>query len=199
MTNDVVGTRLGGYVQMLPASFALDPERAARFEREARVLASLNHPHIAQIYGLEEASAIVMERVDGETLANLIRRRPLKPGEALALARQITDALDAAHEKGIVHHDLKPSNIALTRDGAVKILDFGLTKDDSVAVAASELMHSPTMIGATGTGVLLGTAPHMSLRQRVAGVAVELTGIGIGVAKTAVGGASCTNCSSVLL
>src|SRR4051794_34540633 len=115
-------------IKILPASLALDPERAARFEREARVLASLNHPHIAQIYGLEGPSAIVMELVDGETLADRVRRGPLKVADALAIARQIADALDAAHEKGIVHRDLKPSNIAFTRDGAVKLLDFGLAK-----------------------------------------------------------------------
>jgi eukaryotic-like serine/threonine-protein kinase len=152
-------------IKVLPAAFALDPDRAARFEREARVLASLNHPHIAQIYGLEGSSAIVMELVDGETLADQIRRGPLKLADALAIARQIADALDAAHEKGIVHRDLKPSNLALTRDGAVKILDFGLAKDASDEPRAVDLTHSPTMLGVTGTGVLLGTAPYMSPEQ----------------------------------
>ncbi len=151
-------------IKILPSSFAGDPDRLARFEREARVLASLNHPHIAQIYGLE-GQAIVMELVDGDTLADRIRRGPLKVHDALAIARQIADALDAAHEKGIVHRDLKPSNIALTHDGAVKILDFGLAKDAPDELRAADLTHSPTMMAPTMSGVLLGTAPYMSPEQ----------------------------------
>jgi serine/threonine protein kinase len=128
-------TKLGRDValKMLPASFTADAERVSRFEREARVLASLNHAHIAQIYGLETAPSpfIVMELVDGETLAQKLegyRGKGLGISQALSLARQIADALDAAHERGIVHRDLKPANIIITPDGAVKVLDFGLAK-----------------------------------------------------------------------
>ena len=158
-------------IKILPPSFAADPERLARFEREARLLASLNHPHIAQIYGLEgresepRVPVIVMELVDGDTLADRLRRGPLKLDDALAIARQIADALDAAHEKGIVHRDLKPSNIALTRDGAVKILDFGLAKEVSDGLGAADLTDSPTMLSPTMAGVVLGTAPYMSPEQ----------------------------------
>jgi Tol biopolymer transport system component len=163
-------TRLGRDVaiKLLPEAFTVDPERLARFEREARVLASLNHPHIAQIYGVEESigvRALVLELVDGETLADQIRRGPLPAPAALGIARQIADALDAAHEKGIVHRDLKPSNIALTAEGAVKILDFGLAKDASGAGAPSDLTHSPTMLAPTVSGMMLGTAPYMSPEQ----------------------------------
>ena len=140
-------TRLGRDVaiKILPQIFTADPDRLARFEREARVLASLNHPNIGAIYGFEEADgvrALVLELVEGETLAERIRRpeglrlpgddsgRPsgLPINEALAIARQIADALDTAHEKGIVHRDLKPANIKITPDGTVKVLDFGLAK-----------------------------------------------------------------------
>src|SRR5215208_1987321 len=118
-------------IKILPRAFTSDPERLARFEREARMLATLNHPNIGAIYGLEEADgvrALVLELVDGETLADRIARGALSLKDALAIARQIADALDVAHEKGIVHRDLKPSNVALTRDGTVKVLDFGLAK-----------------------------------------------------------------------
>ena len=118
-------------IKILPPSVANDPERLARFEREARTLASLNHPHIAQIYGFEN-HAIVMELVDGGTLADRIGRERLKIAEALEIARQIVEGLDAAHERGIVHRDLKPANIGFTRDGMVKVLDFGLAKDASL-------------------------------------------------------------------
>jgi eukaryotic-like serine/threonine-protein kinase len=134
-------TKLGRDVaiKILPASFAADPERLARFEREAPMLASLNHPHIAQIYGVEEAGdvrALILELVEGETLtARLAQPSKLKSqrsgmtiGDALAIARQIADALDAAHERGIVHRDLKPANVAITADGVVKVLDFGVAK-----------------------------------------------------------------------
>jgi serine/threonine protein kinase len=145
---------------VLPATFATDPDRFARFEREARLLASLNHPHIAQIYGVEEAgggAALVLELVDGETLAQRIapgaKNRPLPIDEALGIARQLADALDAAHERGIVHGDLKPANIVVTPDGAVKVLDFGLATERSASVAGSRapdgLTHSPTMLGPT--------------------------------------------------
>jgi len=171
-------TKLGRDVaiKVLPESFAQDPDRLARFEREARALASLNHPHIAQIYGLETQDGrdvearrpvIVMELVDGATLAERIARGPLKVADALAIARQIADALDAAHERGIVHRDLKPSNIALTPEAAVKLLDFGLATDARTAqpLGASDLTHSPTMLSPTVSGVLLGTAPYMSPEQ----------------------------------
>ena len=127
-------TRLGRDVaiKVLPDAFTSDPDRLARFEREARTLAALNHPHIAAIYGVEEGTgvrALVLELVEGETLANRIARG-LNVADALAIARQIVAALDAAHEKGVVHRDLKPRNIMLTTDGAVKVLDFGLAKFD---------------------------------------------------------------------
>src|SRR5688572_13662725 len=116
-------------IKILPPAFISDADRLLRFEREARILAALNHPHIATIYGIEQVDdirAIVLELVDGETLADRIARGPLAPNAAIAIARQIAEALDVAHEKGIIHRDLKPGNVALTRDGIVKVLDFGL-------------------------------------------------------------------------
>ena len=126
-------TKLGRDVaiKILPRHFTSDPERLARFEREARVLASLNHPHIGAIYGLEDADgvrALVLELVEGETLADRIARGPIPVNDTLTIARQIADALEAAHDKGIVHRDLKPANIKITPDGVVKVLDFGLAK-----------------------------------------------------------------------
>ena len=118
-------------LKLLPEVFASDPERLARFQREAQVLASLNHPNIAQIYGLEGTGAsrcIVMELVDGETLQERIRRGPIRIEDALAIARQIAEALEAAHEKNVIHRDLKPANVKITPDGKVKVLDFGLAK-----------------------------------------------------------------------
>src|SRR6516164_4191285 len=114
-------------IKILPEAFAQDSDRMARFQREAQVLASLNHPNIAAIYGVEDR-ALVMELVDGPTLAERIAQGQIPLDEALAIARQIGDALEAAHEKGIVHRDLKPANIKLTPDGRVKVLDFGLAK-----------------------------------------------------------------------
>ena len=154
-------------IKILPALFTSDPDRLARFEREARVLASLNHPNIAAIYGIEEASgvrALVLELVDGETLADRIVRR-LTVREALDIARQVADALDAAHEKGIVHRDLKPGNVMITREGVVKVLDFGLAKSTD-ETSLPDVTHSPTLtVGATRRGVLLGTAAYMSPEQ----------------------------------
>ena len=129
-------TKLGRDVaiKIVPSHFISDPDRLARFEREARVLASLNHPHIGAIYGLEDADgvqALVLELVQGETLADRIARGPIPVTDALIIGRQIADALDAAHEKGIVHRDLKPANIKTTLDGVVKVLDFGLAKATS--------------------------------------------------------------------
>ena len=135
-------------LKILPESFASDPERLARFEREAQVLAALNHPHIAQIYGIEEGPAeaghyaLVMELVDGETLADRIARGPIPVDDAIAIARQITDAIDAAHEKGIIHRDLKPANIKLTPEGMVKVLDFGLAKLSEDQRSSSEAGNS---------------------------------------------------------
>ena len=171
-------TKLGREVaiKVLPATFAADPDRLARFEREARLLASLNHPNIGAIYGVEETAgvmALVLELVEGQTLAEkLAGRRAEGPGlpmaETLAIARQMADALDAAHERAIVHRDLKPANIIITSDGVVKVLDFGLAKIEPGNAGLSGdrgLTHSPTVIGPTLQGVLLGTAPYMSPEQ----------------------------------
>ena len=164
-------------IKVLPEAFAADAERLARFEREAQVLAQLQHPNIASIYGLEESGgvrALVMELVPGEDLAERLKRGPLPIDEALAVARQIAEALEEAHEKGIVHRDLKPGNVKLTPDGKVKVLDFGLAKAMAPESAASgspsaspTLMNSPTLTAAQGTqlGVILGTAAYMAPEQ----------------------------------
>ena len=161
-------------IKVLPDASAGDPERLARFEREAKTLAALNHPHIAQIYGLEEAlnvRALVMEFVDGETLADRIARGPLPLDEALPIAKQIAEALEAAHEQGITHRDLKPANIKVRPDGTVKVLDFGLAKlsesagSGQPAAGSPPLSMSPTMTSPalmTSIGVLLGTAAYMA-------------------------------------
>ena len=189
-------TRLGREVaiKILPQAFTADPDRLARFEREARVLASLNHPNIGAIYGLEDADGLrglVLELVEGETLADRIARSggpgsggpkgpPLRAlgrsagssdpaipiGEAMSIARQIADALDAAHERGIVHRDLKPANIKITPEGTVKVLDFGLAKAVSGEGSSPDLTHSPTItVAGTRDGVILGTAAYMSPEQ----------------------------------
>ena len=161
-------------IKVMPADVIADAERLARFEREAQMLATLNHPHIAQIYGLERAggiTALVMELVDGPTLAERIGQGPLPLDEALAIARQIAEALEAAHEQGIVHRDLKPANIKVREDGTVKVLDFGLAKlnEPNVSnVSTRALSLSPTITSPalmTGIGVLLGTAAYMSPEQ----------------------------------
>jgi eukaryotic-like serine/threonine-protein kinase len=177
-------TRLGREVaiKILPRAFTADPDRLARFEREARVLASLNHPHIAAIYGLEEAPvdagphtppgspvrALVLELVDGETLAERIARagsRGLPINDALDIARQVAEALDAAHEKGIVHRDLKPANIKVTPQGAVKVLDFGLAKLEA-SEGADGAAEAPTItVNDTREGLIVGTAAYMSPEQ----------------------------------
>jgi len=156
-------------IKILPRQFTSDPDRLARFEREARVLASLNHPHIGAIYGLGDADgvrALVLELVQGETLADRIARGPLALSDALTIARQIADALDAAHEKGIVHRDLKPANIKVTPDGVVKVLDFGLAKATSGDIPGHDLTQPPTMtVGGTREGVIVGSAAYMSPEQ----------------------------------
>ena len=165
-------------IKILPVAFADDPERLARFEREAQVLASLNHPNIGTIHGLEESDgsrAIVLELVEGRTLADVIADGPLVLEEAIAVAKQIAAALEAAHEKGIIHRDLKPTNIKRTPDGIVKVLDFGLAKalDPALAFGAADVMNSPTRtVHATETGVILGTAAYMAPEQAL-GKAVD--------------------------
>jgi eukaryotic-like serine/threonine-protein kinase len=157
-------------LKVLPSTFAADADRLARFEREAQVLASLNHPHIAQIHGLEEsdgARALVMELVDGPTLADRIAQGPLPIDEAVNIARQIAEALEAAHEAGIIHRDLKPANIKLRPDGTVKVLDFGLAKALESTSSTALLANSPTFTSpaVTEAGVILGTAAYMSPEQ----------------------------------
>jgi serine/threonine-protein kinase len=150
-------------IKILPDAFAQDRDRMARFQREAQVLASLNHPNIAVIYGVEER-ALIMELVEGPTLAERIGRGPMPLEETLVIARQVANALEAAHEKGVVHRDLKPANIKVKSDGTVKVLDFGLAKVAGQASASPE--NSPTLtIGATQSGVILGTAAYMAPEQ----------------------------------
>ena len=154
-------TKLGRDVaiKVLPTALVADPERLARFEREARVLAALNHPNIAAIYGLED-HAIVMELVDGPTLAERISAGPIPLEECLNIAAQIADALETAHEKGIVHRDLKPANVKAPLDGPVKVLDLGLaTAIPRTGREDGDPEHSPTLtMAATEAGVILGTA-----------------------------------------
>jgi predicted Ser/Thr protein kinase len=160
-------TKLGREValKILPEAFATDVDRMARFEREAHVLASLNHPNIATIYGVEDR-AIVMELVEGPTLADRIAEGPIGFDEAIAIARQMGDALEAAHEKGVVHRDLKPANVKVTPQGRVKVLDFGLAKAMTEEVSTGNPSMSPTMtMRATVAGVILGTAAYMSPEQ----------------------------------
>ncbi len=158
-------------IKVLPGEFTRDPDRLARFEREAKTLASLNHPHIAHVYGLEDASpaagsgsarGLVMELVEGEELADRIARGPMPVGDTLRIARQISDAIASAHDHDIIHRDLKPSNIKVTPDGAVKVLDFGIAKalgSDPTAAGSA-----PTITG-TAQGAVLGTAAYMSPEQ----------------------------------
>ena len=159
-------------LKILPDTFTHDRERVARFQREAHVLAALNHPHIAAIYGLDEANGsqfLVLELVDGESLDKRAARGPIPVAEALEIAGQVAEALEAAHDKGIIHRDLKPANIALTSDGQVKVLDFGLAKAlepmsaASANVTASPTITTPAMM--TGIGMILGTAAYMSPEQ----------------------------------
>ena len=164
-------------VKVLPELFALDPDRVARFKREAHVLASLNHPNIAAIYGFEEAPstssgqaavhALVLELVEGPTLADRIARGRMPLDEALPVARQIAEALEAAHERGIVHRDLKPANIKVRADGTVKVLDFGLAKVLEPESIGADPSQSPTAHNpaATQPGLIIGTAAYMAPEQ----------------------------------
>jgi len=159
-------------LKLLPDAFALDPDRMARFSREAQLLASLNHPNIASIHGIEESEgkrALVMELVEGETLAERLQRGPMPLEETIAVAKQIAEALEDAHERGIIHRDLKPANAKITPTGLVKLLDFGLAKaleDDAPSPSSPDLSQSPTFsAAATNAGVILGTAAYMSPEQ----------------------------------
>src|SRR5215204_6613362 len=157
-------------IKVLLPNVVADPDRIARFRREAQVLASLNHPNIAHIHGIEEAdgvTALVLELVEGEDLAQRLARGPIVVDEALPIAMQIAEALEAAHDLGIIHRDLKPANIKLRADGTVKVLDFGLAKAiDPGGSTSAEAMNSPTLsMHATQAGVVLGTAAYMSPEQ----------------------------------
>src|SRR5262245_36104260 len=167
-------TKLGRDVaiKILPQTFSADPERRARFDREARVLAALNHPNIASIYTIEEpasgtgvAPALVLELVEGATLADrLAGGRPLPLADALVIARQIAEALSAAHERGVVHRDLKPANVKAPPGGLVKVLDFGLARLADPAAAPANISMSPTTL-VSMPGVLMGTAAYMAPEQ----------------------------------
>src|SRR5687767_6841224 len=159
-------------IKVLPELFAADPDRLARFEREAQSLAALNHPNIAQVFGvIENPPALAMELVEGEDLSQRIARGAIPLEEALPLARQIAEALEAAHERGIVHRDLKPANIKVREDGTVKVLDFGLAKATAVGQGFSpgddDARNSATFTtpAMTQMGVILGTAAYMSPEQ----------------------------------
>jgi serine/threonine-protein kinase len=155
-------------IKILPEQFSSDPERVGRFQREAEVLASLNHSNIAGIYDLAEANGsryLVLELVEGETLADRIARGPIPIDEALAIAKQICEALEAAHERGIIHRDLKPANIKVTVDGKIKVLDFGLAKAMESTPASATLSNSPTLLSGSMAGMIVGTAAYMSPEQ----------------------------------
>ena len=157
-------------IKVLPASVAADAERLARFQREAEILAALNHPNIAHIHGLERSDgtvALVMELVEGPTLAERIAEGPIPLDEALPIAKQITEALEAAHEQGIIHRDLKPANIKVRAEGTVKVLDFGLAKAMEPPGSQPDVSQSPTITSPamTQAGMILGTAAYMSPEQ----------------------------------
>jgi hypothetical protein len=156
-------------IKVLPSSFAADPERLRRFEREARLLASLNHPHIGAIHGFVDADGVqglVLELVEGPTLADRIARGPAPIAEALTIAGQIAEALEAAHEKWIIHRDLKPANIKLTRDGDAKVLDFGLAKAFAADESGPDFSRMPTVTATElRTGAIVGTPTYMSPEQ----------------------------------
>ena len=167
-------------IKILPDAFASDPERLARFEREAKTLASLNHPHIAAIYGFEKSApstgsgqaavhALVVELVEGEDLSQRISREAIPLDEALPIAKQNAEALEAAHERGIIHRDLKPANIKVRADGTVKVLDFGLAKAMApTGIAVPTIAESPTITtpAMTQAGMILGTVAYMSAKGR---------------------------------
>ena len=157
---------------MLPEAFAKDDARLARFEREAKLLASLNHPNIASIYGLEESDgvkALVLELVEGPTLAERIAEGPIPVDETISIVKQIGEALEAGHEAGVIHRDLKPANVKIKEDGSVRVLDYGLAKaleGNATSSADSALSQSPTLTRhGTQIGVILGTAAYMSPEQ----------------------------------
>jgi serine/threonine-protein kinase len=155
-------------IKVLPEEFSRDADRVSRFQREAEVLASLNHPNIAAIYDLQEAEGsrfLVLELVEGETLADRIQRGAIPVNEALGIAKSICEALEAAHEKGIVHRDLKPANVKITPDGKVKVLDFGLAKAMESGPMSTTLSNSPTLVSGTMGGMIVGTAAYMSPEQ----------------------------------
>ncbi|HEY4581217.1 MAG TPA: serine/threonine-protein kinase, partial [Candidatus Acidoferrales bacterium] len=156
-------------LKVLPDVFARDSARMARFEREAKLLASLNHPNIAAIYGLEVSGsirALVMELVEGPTIAERIAGGPVPVDEALPIARQVADAVEYAHENNVIHRDLKPANIKVKADGVVKVLDFGLAKALSDEPTGADMSNSPTLsMAATMQGVILGTAAYMAPEQ----------------------------------
>ena len=157
-------------IKVLPPSLAVDADRLARFQREAEVLASLNHPNIAAIYGLEESggmTALVMELVEGDDLSQRIARGAIPLDDALPIAKQIAEALEAAHEQGIIHRDLKPANIKVRGDGTVKVLDFGLARAmDPAGASGVNVANSPTLTAhATALGMIMGTAAYMAPEQ----------------------------------
>src|SRR4249919_1179019 len=156
-------------IKILPDEFSRDPDRVRRFQREAEVLASLNHPNIAAIHSLEETNGsrfLVLELVEGETLAERVKRGPIPVDEALSIAKNICEALEAAHEKSVVHRDLKPANVKITPEGKVKVLDFGLAKAFETDASKGNLSQSPTLsMAATNAGMILGTAAYMSPEQ----------------------------------
>src|SRR6202166_5291547 len=165
-------TRLGrdAALKVLPEAFVHDADRLSRFQREAKMLAALNHPNIATIYGLEQSNStsyLVMELVSGETLAERVKREGALPiEEALVICKQIAEALEAAHEKGIIHRDLKTANVKVTPEGKVKVLDFGLAKAFADDKETSDPINSPTLsMAATMHGVILGTEAYMSPEQ----------------------------------
>jgi serine/threonine-protein kinase len=156
-------------IKVLPEQFTKDPQRLARFGREAQLLASLNHPNIAAIHSFEHSDDIhflVLELVEGETLAERVAKGPLPVEEALEVCRQIAEGVEAAHEKGVIHRDLKPANVKVTPEGKVKILDFGLAKAFDGGTPATDISQSPTLTEEmTRAGVILGTAAYMSPEQ----------------------------------
>ena len=164
-------TKLGREVAIktLPDEFAQDADRVARFRREAQLLASLNHPNIAAIHGFEEDNGthfLVLELVEGDTLADRVKRGAIPVEESLKLALQIAEALEAAHEKGVIHRDLKPANVKVTPEGKVKVLDFGLAKAFAGDESGVDVANSPTLsMQATQQGIILGTAAYMSPEQ----------------------------------